>query len=378
MVLGFLHRRLRGKLVQLFRREHTRGFLPIGIDVSLVFLSAFFFALIAPFYLVNPFFSVAIPPVLCAVFLTLAKRQPLAAAPLESSAADARKEPSHKFPYQLVIGFFVISSCFGFVQSFVLAQPQGTVELVTTATKLAAVVVFAVIVFNTDDTGYPILARAISTICAVALVFLLLAGPGSMLAAGIILTGYSLLEASYYLLSVDCASSERMNPVRVFGAFSIIDSLGYLFGKSLGNAGPPYDGVILALFATAVVIVGIWLFTEKGINDFLWNYCHAPANEIAAQDEGTNPTVLPAEENPKKQPAPSFTDKMQVLANTCGLSPRETEILAMYITGRSATFIADSTFVSPNTVRTHIKHIYAKTNVHSRQELITKIDEQTL
>lgn len=38
--------------------------------------------------------------------------------------------------------------------------------------------------------------------------------------------------------------------------------------------------------------------------------------------------------------------------------------------GRSAAFIADELVCSPATVRTHMKNIYAKLGVHSKQELI--------
>lgn len=37
---------------------------------------------------------------------------------------------------------------------------------------------------------------------------------------------------------------------------------------------------------------------------------------------------------------------------------------------RSASRIADTLFVSENTVKAHMKKIYAKLNVHSKQELI--------
>ena len=38
--------------------------------------------------------------------------------------------------------------------------------------------------------------------------------------------------------------------------------------------------------------------------------------------------------------------------------------------GRSASFIAEDLVCSPATVRTHMKSIYTKLGVHSKQELI--------
>lgn len=38
--------------------------------------------------------------------------------------------------------------------------------------------------------------------------------------------------------------------------------------------------------------------------------------------------------------------------------------------GRSASYISDALGISFNTVRTHIRHVYEKMGVHSKQELI--------
>jgi DNA-binding CsgD family transcriptional regulator len=52
------------------------------------------------------------------------------------------------------------------------------------------------------------------------------------------------------------------------------------------------------------------------------------------------------------------------------LSKRETEIVQLLMQGRSVPFIAETQFVSQNTVRTHVKRIYTKTGAHSRDELL--------
>lgn len=60
----------------------------------------------------------------------------------------------------------------------------------------------------------------------------------------------------------------------------------------------------------------------------------------------------------------------QKLALEYGLTPREAEILGLIAMGRSAKYIAEELLISYNTTRTHIKHVYEKLNIHSKQELI--------
>lgn len=57
---------------------------------------------------------------------------------------------------------------------------------------------------------------------------------------------------------------------------------------------------------------------------------------------------------------------------TAKLSPREKEILELLVKGHSHKAIAKSLFISPHTVRTHLKNIYEKLHVHSKSEAAVK------
>ncbi|MEO0339298.1 MAG: response regulator transcription factor [Bacteroidota bacterium] len=54
------------------------------------------------------------------------------------------------------------------------------------------------------------------------------------------------------------------------------------------------------------------------------------------------------------------------------LSSRELEILKLLSEGMNYRSIATALFLSPHTIKTHIKNIYAKLHVHSRAEAIKK------
>jgi len=54
------------------------------------------------------------------------------------------------------------------------------------------------------------------------------------------------------------------------------------------------------------------------------------------------------------------------------LSPRELEILKVLAQGMDNQEIADKLFISCETVRNHVKHIYEKLHVHSRSQAVAK------
>ena len=60
------------------------------------------------------------------------------------------------------------------------------------------------------------------------------------------------------------------------------------------------------------------------------------------------------------------------------LSEREKEILHLMVEGNNYRAIADKSFISYETVRTHVKHIYKKLHVASRSEAIQKAIQQGL
>lgn len=55
-----------------------------------------------------------------------------------------------------------------------------------------------------------------------------------------------------------------------------------------------------------------------------------------------------------------------------GLSPREKQVLRCLVDGLSYKMIADQLTISFETVRSHIKHIYEKLNVHNNTEAVAK------
>ena len=58
------------------------------------------------------------------------------------------------------------------------------------------------------------------------------------------------------------------------------------------------------------------------------------------------------------------------------LTPRETELLGLFVSGRSIPWIAAKLGISEGTIRSHTRHIYEKLGVHSRQELLDRAQDE--
>lgn len=76
-----------------------------------------------------------------------------------------------------------------------------------------------------------------------------------------------------------------------------------------------------------------------------------------------------------EKPAPSREELIEAFADEFHLTKREKEVLACVCQGLNNPEIAESLFISDNTVKRHMNHIFQKTEVRSRYELISKVLE---
>ena len=69
------------------------------------------------------------------------------------------------------------------------------------------------------------------------------------------------------------------------------------------------------------------------------------------------------------------------IARMYGLTRREEEVLACLAQGKSVPRIEQELVISNGTAKSHVRHIYAKLDIHSRDELIALVgmdDPKTL
>lgn len=95
---------------------------------------------------------------------------------------------------------------------------------------------------------------------------------------------------------------------------------------------------------------------------------------LVPQQRTKPPALVQASEN---RPETSRVEqRCRQLARECCLSAREAEILGYLAKGRSQPYIREELLLSKNTVATHVKHLYQKLDVHSRQEILDMFKER--
>jgi len=71
-----------------------------------------------------------------------------------------------------------------------------------------------------------------------------------------------------------------------------------------------------------------------------------------------------------QEQAESFEDRLARISAEAGLSPRETQIVEYVGRGHSSVYVARTLFISESTVYSHVRNIYRKLGISSREELI--------
>ena len=166
----------------------------------------------------------------------------------------------------------------------------------------------------------------------------------------------TLVVMLFWTMLADVAHHSRTSPYVIFGSGWIAYSLPFALGELAGKA----EGLHGA--GSAVLLALAYLLTIAAV--FALNEANFSQRRIFADLEG------PA---PERSMFASIDEGCERLGSQRGLTAREVEVLQLLCKGRSKSYIAESLFISENTVRSHSKHIYAKLDVHSKQDILDLI-----
>ncbi len=161
-----------------------------------------------------------------------------------------------------------------------------------------------------------------------------------------------------WLTLADIARHATVPAPLVFGGGWACYAAPFAIGSAFAMAAPL--GTIDA--TTTVALMFILLLTAT--------FC------LELRDQNTKWIFAELSGEPSTAPADytSIDDRCEAIAKAKRLTPRELEIMQLLCKGRTKAYIAETLYLTENTVKGHTKHIYTKLDVHSKQELMDLIE----
>ena len=179
------------------------------------------------------------------------------------------------------------------------------------------------------------------------------------------MTGYLCFEIMNWVILSDASSRFEISPFRIFGFGRASVSGGVLVGAVLGNflsATVDYSLEFIASFSLAMVFIMIvtytFTLTERDVAKLTKQRSQYP--------------VMPSDSVDNLL---SLDDKVSILAEEHDISGRGLEVLRLLAKGRTGVRIEQELYMSRGTVNTHMRQLYQKLDVHTRQNLLDKLDD---
>lgn len=346
--------------------------------------------------------------------------------------------PLRRFFVRLLVAVAVFSVVVGVSRGF--SVPHSSISslnadgaLIIFSTAVVAGVLFVVVgllrrQFDVSRLYYPI----IIAVAAGILVTPLLGGTG--FGSQFITVAYNCFVLVIWCLLAYVAYSSRLSPILVFGLGRGASALGTTFGwlagleivRSQGDGSLSLEVISVAM-VFALLVVSMLVLNDRLIGDALRpeERIRGDAAEVPAQGAGSAGEAAFADRRGaedrrsaadgegawdggvgrggagemgevgemggagasladgspgdaamgERRPGP-YRMRCDAVAERYGLSPRERDVFDLLVRGRSIDYIAQNLTISFNTAKSHIRHIYVKADVHSRQELIDLIDRE--
>ena len=280
--------------------------------------------------------------------------------------------------------FFITPPIVRLAQSLSAFEQAGSV---TAAFALAALLT-AVFLRMTPSVTLSFIFRWQVPVVATAVLAFALGAPVSI---AYVLVSAALIVMSEFIWICLCRAmrADRAHALRVFLVGYLLFDIGIFLGSFAAYAVLPMlsSNQIAVLRMDVVVLFAISAAATVMIPRFVRGEAVSvgSANALAsgADKSNTLSQVADLSTEPEEAHEPidgsSLSDEVtqdndENFYREYNITPREQEIIAYLLKGRSVPYIRDELFISQNTVKTHIKHIYAKTDVSNRQELIDLIE----
>ena len=251
------------------------------------------------------------------------------------------------------------------------------------ATLVIAAILLVVLAVARRPVRLQAVGRVLTPVLAVLFLFhILLQGSGQGWLPVLTLGFWQFVQLFVLLVLVALAQSGYASLSFVFPLGWAFVSLGFALGALFGQAvGGRYGTEDAAVQSVTVVLVIVAVVASSVLAAARYPNDPVVSSELPGPGEGERRLSSSVEESVvHERPddsvpgADPISDACATLVNRRGLSAREAEVLDLLARGNTRASIAEKLCISENTVRVHVKNIYAKLYIHSKQQLIDMVD----
>jgi len=266
----------------------------------------------------------------------------------------------------------------GYTSALPFASAGGIGEAMFSGVAIVMILISIASIIVFKDSKIDLAYKMVVPLMAAGLLLLpFLASGQETLAATAIMSGYILFEMYVWVSMSDKAANVNAPTALVFGIGKVGMNIGLLVGSFLGL----YFGLSSTMLLVGISVFIVYLFVvienvaSPGIGvAFSFDALHAKSPKDKLTQEKITITEA-AQMDLSEVFSAVLNERCNNVAITHSLSQRETEVLELLARGRSLQAIADTLNIAYSTVKTHTDRIYSKTEVHSRQELISLLEE---
>lgn len=251
------------------------------------------------------------------------------------------------------ITFFVLSS----ITTIVVGRDElARLSAPTLVIPLAAALFFVASGFFAKGKIDPsILYKVLLCATAAFVFFSFYLGGGN---GALTLYAHTIIEAMAWVVLALGAKKTPVAPHLVFAVGWIAECV----GKTLGQLVAPLlagDPLVLMAVVAMLVLLGVGFAFSEGYNLL----------DIDDEEGGTEDGFEAAPEVERPDPYAAFCAEYD-------LSPRESEVFRLWVTGHGLKYIQNALFVSESTVKSHLRSIYRKCDTHNRDEIIALFERE--
>lgn len=278
----------------------------------------------------------------------------LSEADVRAGLADSFKRVPWRIPVFVALSYF----CYG-------ATRMSSLMTSLTATTFVETLVPCVAMFACCAgiaLAFLSYRKSVQTSICIAVPLMVLAGVGNLFLSGTAHTavlfianvGVEMTKYLMFYLMVDVIIKDGAPALLCLALLRFAQWGGSALGQVAADVLSSSSGVLWAMFVVLMIALMLMMGFAGSVS---------PRRE-ASDGEGVREAPVHAPQT------------IEMFASHYGLSPRETDVLRIWITGRPIAVVEKTLYISQSTVKTHLNHIYAKTGAPNRAALLDLFDRE--